>query len=212
MAKPLARGAALGDTGAMIATLILAGGASSRMGGRDKLLEPIDGAPLLGVLAQRALAVGPVFVTLPDRGHPRRAALPAAARIVPVPLAALGMSESLKAGIAALPPDVDGAMILPGDMPDISQDDLATLDQTARATGAAIVRAQTQDGRPGHPIYFARTLFPEFSSLTGDRGAFDLCQTHKTQTVLVTLAEDRARLDLDTPEDWARYRARTPTR
>ena len=53
----------------MIATLLLAAGQSSRMGGRDKLLETVDGVPLLALLTARALRVGPTFVTLPSPAH-----------------------------------------------------------------------------------------------------------------------------------------------
>ena len=53
--------------------LILAAGQSSRMRGRDKLLEEIDGVPLLRrqVDMARAAGLGSVFVTVPEVPHPR---------------------------------------------------------------------------------------------------------------------------------------------
>lgn len=197
------------DCGAnMIATLLLAAGQSSRMGARDKLLEPIADGAILTVLARRALTLGPCFVTLPAMDHPRRAKVPDAAIVVVVADANLGMSYSLRAGIAALPPDISGAMILPADMPDITADDLAAIRTRALETGAKIVRATTEDGKPGHPIYFAASQFARFETLAGDRGAFGLCAGLEDQTQLVALKGQRARLDLDTPADWDAYRAR----
>ena len=189
----------------MIATLLLAAGQSSRMRGGDKLLEIVDGKPVLGLLAARALTLGPTFVTVPALNHPRRKVLPNAAQVVAVQGQ---MSDSIKAGIMALPDTTSGVMILPADMPDITAQDMAAIHAAARASDALIVRAATEDGRAGHPIYFAATLFHLFDTLSEDRGAFRLAKGYEDQTLLVPLRGDRARLDLDTPEDWAAYRNR----
>lgn len=187
----------------MIATLLLAAGASSRMGVRDKLMEQIDGQPLLAVMAARALENGPLYVTLPARDHPRAGTLPQAAQVVAV---TGQMSDSIKAGIAALPDDMTGVVILPADMPAIAATDIAAIITCAEASQAPIVRATTDDGKPGHPIYFARSVFDELATITGDRGAHAICVTHKADTEFVPLAGNRARLDLDTPEEWSAYR------
>jgi CTP:molybdopterin cytidylyltransferase MocA len=192
----------------MIAILLLAAGQSARMQGRDKLLEKVGDQPVLALLASRALAVGPVYVTLPSPDHPRCAVLPAAANRVFVQDPHMGMSASLRAGIAGLPNDVSGVIILPADMPDITEQDLAAVRQRALDTDAAIIRAATPDGRFGHPTYFAASQFPRFADLTGDRGGAVLFKHMGQLTQTVTLDGDRAVLDLDTPEDWAAYRRR----
>lgn len=191
----------------MIATLLLAAGKSSRMGGRDKLLELVDGQPLIGLLATRALSIGPTFVTIPDVDHPRRAVLPDGVQVV-IADQSKGMAHSVKAGIKALPDDIRGVMILPADMPDITAADMGKIHAVAMTHDAPIIRAETGDGRAGHPIYFAASQFPRFADLQGDRGAFRLTQGMEDQTLLIPLEGDRARLDLDTPEDWSAYRAR----
>lgn len=190
----------------MIPTLILAAGTSSRMKGRDKLLEELDGTPLLEVLARRALAVGPVYVTLRTGDHARRFALLKAAQVVTVEDADKGMAHSIRAGIAALPDACAGVMILPADMPEITSDDLTLIKTRALDAKPRVVRATTEDGTPGHPIYFAASEFPTFDTLHGDRGAFALCEALSDQTEFVALGGNRARLDLDTPEDWETYR------
>lgn len=175
------------------------------MGGGDKLLEPVNRIPILRRQAARACTLGPTYVTLPAPDHPRAAAVPDDAQVVYVQG---HMSDSIRAGIAALPETATGVIILPADMPDITAQDMGEVKQAALETGAPVVRASTADGRPGHPIYFARRTFAGFAALSGDRGAFRLCNDWVADTVLVPLAGDRARLDLDTPEDWAAYRAR----
>lgn len=174
--------------------------------GRDKLLEPVSGRPVLGVLAARALEVGPVFVTLPDLDHPRRRVVPETVQCVPVLNAHNGMSHSLRAGVSALPDAAIGVLILPADMPDITAADMATITTHAHRGTHSIVRATTSDGKPGHPIYFARHLFPLFETLEGDRGAFQICRDHVANTEFVPLNGQQARLDLDTPAAWDTYR------
>ncbi len=177
------------------------------MGDRDKLMEIVDGVPLLALLATRALSIGPTFVTLPAKDHPRRSVLPQSAQIVVVD-ANLGLAHSIKAGIAALPAIATGVIILPADMPDITAADMAAIRDAASHSPAPIIRATTADGTPGHPIYFAASQFSRFDDLHGDRGAFRLMIGLEDQTLLVPLQGNRARLDLDTPQDWAAYRAR----
>ncbi|SMX31139.1 nucleotidyltransferase family protein [Octadecabacter ascidiaceicola] len=189
----------------MIPVLLLAAGKSSRMGSRDKLLEEIDGVPLLALLAERALQCGPTYVTLPSADHPRRAILSKAVTVIPV---AGEMSNSIKTGIAALPAEAKGVLLMPADMPDITANDIGKVIAAVQESDALIVRACTANGTPGHPVYFDKILFPEFENLDGDRGAFHIAKALKDKTHLVPLEGNRARLDLDTPEDWDRYRNR----
>lgn len=178
------------------------------MDGRDKLLAHLEGQPLLRRMALRALAFGPTFVTLPAADHPRRKVLPAAAVVVLAHEAHLGLSYSLRAGIAALPAAATGVLILPADMPDIETADLHKVADYARRTGAEILRATTQSGQAGHPSYFAASQFPLFERLTGDQGAGPLLRGLQDQTCFVALEGDRARLDLDTPAQWDAYQSR----
>lgn len=187
---------------APIPTLLLAAGASSRMGGSDKLLRKIRGHPLLTRISARACATGPVYVTLPGDEHPRCTALPKAAHIVPV---RGQMADSIKAGISALPADTAGVIILPADMPDITAQDIAIFRETARALDPQILRATNPTGVPGHPVYFSHRLFSEFAKLTGDAGAAPICRKYAAETTFVPLPDQRALLDLDTPEDWENF-------
>lgn len=194
--------------------LVLAAGASSRMRGRDKLLQRVRGKPLLRMVADVALATGaPVYVTLPPASDARRMTLAdSAARIVDVPDAALGMSRSvaraLSAVSAAAPGAEDGVMILPADMPGFSSKALADLISRFRAEPDLIWRGGTTDGAPGHPSIFPRDLWDELQAVTGDEGGRSVLQRHKDLVRLVPLPGRMAVLDLDTPEDWAAFLGR----
>ncbi|UWQ16648.1 NTP transferase domain-containing protein [Jannaschia sp. M317] len=185
------------------AILILAAGASSRMAGRDKLLEEIDGTPLILRATRAACAVSDeVLVALPAADRSRRAWLgDTPARLLDVQ--DLALSASIRAGAAAC--RSDALMIQLADLPGIGAEELDAVAQAWRTSTAPALRATAQDGTPGHPIVLHRELFPELQALTGDTGARDILARHKAE--LVALPGDRAVRDLDTPADWAKWHA-----
>lgn len=192
--------------------LVLAAGASSRMRGADKLLQPVKGRPILRLVTETALGSGaPVLVTLPPAAEARRAAvadLPV--RVVEVPDAAKGMSRSIVRGVAAItePGPEDGLMILPADMPGFSAKALADLISRYRAEPDLIWRGGATDGTPGHPAIFPKDLWPELAGITGDEGGRSVLQRHKDRLRQVPLPGTMATLDLDTPEDWSAFLGR----
>jgi molybdenum cofactor cytidylyltransferase len=199
-----------------VAAVLLAAGSARRMAGRDKLLEPVGGAPLLRTLVDRlgSSAIDEVVCVLRPDDPARSAALGGTgARIVTNPRAAEGMGTSIAAGVAALGPAVDAAVILLGDMPEITG---ADVDRLVAAfdpeEGRAIVRAVSADGAGagGHPVLFGRRFFEALRGLEGDRGARAILAEHPEFVVDVTLAGRAAETDLDTPEAWARWRSEQP--
>lgn len=190
--------------------LILGAGASSRMRGADKLLQPVDGQPLLRHMAALALATGaPVTVTVPRDAPLRRAALAGLdLRIVEVPDANLGMSRSLVRGVAALPGGPkDGVMILPADMPGFTTAALSDLIARFQDEPGLILRGGTAEGKPGHPALFPQDLWPSLQRVTGDEGGRAVLRENQGRVRVIPLPGPMAILDLDTPEDWAAWRA-----
>lgn len=176
------------------------------MRGGDKLTEDVGGVPLLARQAGRALETGcPVLVTLPPFPHPRGAVLDGlAVTRVQVPDADEGMAASIRAGIAALPA-CDGAMILPADMPEITAGDMGAMLRDWERD--EILRGATAELTPGHPVIFPADLFEELSGLRGDAGAREVLVRHRMRLRLHPLPGRHALTDLDTPEDWAAWRA-----
>ena len=189
--------------------IVLAAGSSSRMRGADKLMQDIEGQPLLRRQVERASAVSSsVIVTLPAPPHPRYPALTELdVDCVPVPEAALGMAHSLRAGLAALPENAEHAMILLPDMPKVTAADIAQVVNAVTETSDALIwRGMTSKGEPGHPIVFHHSLFKNLSGLTGDQGGAQVVSQNKDKICFVPLPDDHARLDLDTPEAWKTWR------
>lgn len=193
--------------------LICAAGASSRMRGTDKLLQEVAGMPVLRHAAAAARAAGmPVAVALPVAGPWRAARLAALEGLeltpLPVPEAAEGMAASIRAGVAAAG-SAPGIMVLLADMPEIGAAEMAAVRAGWSGDPDRIARATAADGRPGHPVLFPRRLFPRLATLTGDAGARAVLAGE--DVLAIPLPGHRALTDLDTPEDWAAWRARPGT-
>lgn len=191
----------------MIPVLILAAGASSRMRGRDKLMEDVHGQPLLRHQILLASPVGPVFVALPSQGHPRETAL-LHSHAVPiyVPSSAEGIGGTLRGAVKNLP-ECTAFMIILADLISLETKDLEGVVQSKSVHPNHLIwRAATADGLAGHPIIFDARLRPEFENLSGDTGAAEILKSHRHQTYLHRLQDNRARHDLDTPEDWNAWR------
>lgn len=199
------------DTLSSLPIIVLAAGLSSRMRGRDKMMETVAGQPLLAVQVQRAMAAtaGDVIVTLPPRPHARHEILkPYSVDRVTVDRPQDGMSASLRAGLSALRKDAPAVMIALPDLPELETHDLAqVLSAVDLASDGLIWRGATEDGRPGHPVVFKADLFDALAALEGDQGGAPVAKAHRAETVLVPLSGMRALRDLDTPEDWAAWRA-----
>jgi len=187
--------------------VLLAAGASHRMGGRDKLLDDAGGQPLLRRTALVACSsmTGRVHAILPPGHESRRAVLEGLdLEIVENPDATEGMAVSIRCGIRVVSKEAEAAIIALADMPDVTARDYDRLIRCWRATGR-ICRAATVGGEPGNPVLFPRCYFRELARLAGDRGAHALLSRETERTELVKLEGNAARTDLDTPDDWRNW-------
>jgi len=194
-----------------IPILILAAGTSTRMKGRDKLLEDVHGRPLLRHVTRRAVATGcPVMVALPAGNQTRRELLEGLdVTILEVTDADSGMAASLRAGLGAMPDDASGLLVALADMPDVSTDDYLRLINAFQGDFEAnIHRASSAGGAGGNPVLLPRWALTDPSVFTGDAGARHLLRRHADRVRLVPLPDTHATTDLDTPQDWVKWRKR----
>ena len=198
------------EKGRAIAGVVLAAGKSSRMGGPNKLLAEIGGKPLVrivvdAVLASRARPVVVVTGHQRDKVEAALAGLPV--KFVHNPHFADGLGTSLKAGIAGLPAEVDGAIVCLGDMPQV---DAALIDRLIGAFDpdhGALVVLPTIDGKRGNPVVWSRRFFPDLMAVEGDVGARYLIGRYTEAVAEVPLTGTAALTDVDTPEALAAVRA-----
>jgi molybdenum cofactor cytidylyltransferase len=187
---------------AKVHAIVLAAGRSSRMGGPNKLLAAFDGKPLIRRAAEGALASkanGTIVVTGHQRERVEEALAGLQLTFADNPDFLTGLSSSLKAGIARVPTDAAGAVIVLGDMPGVGMTDFdALIAAFARASGRAIVRA-THAGKRGNPVILPRSVFPAVDLLEGDVGARHLVEAGAVEVVDVEIGEG-AGIDVDTPD------------
>ncbi len=208
--RPQPRGGAAPAGRPFVAAILLAAGSSSRMRGADKLMEDAQGAPMIRRAAEALIAsrADETVAVLRPGDEARRAALSGLGlRIVENPEAAEGMGASIRAGMAAIAPGADAALIALADMPEIGAREIdSLLAAFDPEEGREIVRAATAGGAPGNPALFGRRYFEELQALEGDVGARSVLAAHPEAVRLVPLKGEAARRDLDTPEDWAAWR------
>ncbi|MBY4892335.1 nucleotidyltransferase family protein [Rhodobacteraceae bacterium N5(2021)] len=185
--------------------VLLAAGTSSRMRGADKLLESVDDQPLLRLMAKRCVKAGPTRIVLgPDQPN-RRAALDGIDVEIVEAEGTDGMAASLRAGVSGL--KNQSVMIALADMPEITASDLHLLFSLHDQGLSPIIQAAGEDGTPGQPVVFAPKYLKHLGKLQGDEGARSILKAHARDVALIPLKGDRATTDLDTPEDWATWRA-----
>ena len=173
--------------------------------GTPKLLLGLAGQSLLGrvVASARASRCAEIVVVLGAEAENIRPEMEGArVRLVTNARYREGMGTSLAAGIAALPPECEAAVVLLGDQPFVDAGSIDALIDAYRRTGKPIVVSRYGDVT-GAPTLFARALFPEAARLRGDAGGRPLVQRHPELVEEVALPAAAGR-DVDTPEDLAR--------
>ncbi|BDG02924.1 nucleotidyltransferase family protein [Anaeromyxobacter oryzae] len=190
-----------------IAAVVLAAGSSARMG-RNKLLLSLGGESVLRRAVRRASEAGldPVLVVLGhDAGRATAELAGLACRPVVNPEWSLGKSASVRAGIAAVPPEAIAAIVMLADMPLVTAEMLAELARTYRRGAARAVASRYGDVH-APPILYDRTLFDELVATKGDHCGKHVVKHHGAEAAVVTWPP-AALADLDVPADYERIRA-----
>jgi molybdenum cofactor cytidylyltransferase len=183
---------------------VLAAGISSRMGTPKQLL-PVAGECMICHVVRKALMAGQVAVVLGGATSPVQSLLTdLPAVLLHNPDAYTGMSSSLHTAIRYyIERKAQAAVILLGDQPGIEPAVVKQVIEHYVNTNSRIVQAHYTD-RPGHPVLFDRSLFPDLLQVTGDRGAKQLLEHHRSATEWVHVPTEMP-ADLDTPEEYKHY-------
>ncbi|MBZ5635670.1 MAG: nucleotidyltransferase family protein [Acidobacteriia bacterium] len=193
----------------MIAGIILAAGASSRMGTPKALLD-YRGETFVGRLV-RVLGetCKPVIVVLGYNAEAIRPRVPEAAHIVINPDPGRGQLSSLQTALAALPDDADGFAFIPVDSPAVEADTVAKLarafDHRDPSTLFVIPR---QAGRRGHPVIAARSVAAGFLTLPPTAEAREVVHANVDRTEYVDVDDSGIFTDVDDPEAYRRLKER----
>ncbi len=208
--RPQPRSEPQPEKGRRIAAVVLAAGRSTRMGAVNKLIAEIGGKPLVRIAAEQALAsrASPVIVvTGHERERVEQALNGLPVKVVHNPDYAEGLGTSLKAGIAAVPDNADGAIICLGDMPQVNAALIDKLIAAFDPAHGALVVVPSIAGRRGNPVVWSRRFFHDLMAISGDIGARHLIGSYAEAVAEVPVEGDAALTDVDTPELFSAVKA-----
>jgi molybdenum cofactor cytidylyltransferase len=188
----------------VIVGIILAAGLSRRLG-RPKQLLSLGGEPLIRKTIRQVLAssLDQTILVVGELANEIEAAVSGLpVHVVVNRHASLGQSTSIRAGLAALPPDTKAAVFVLGDQPEIEPGVIDALIASWRAGGSPVVLPQYAEGI-GNPVLFDRRLFPELAAIDGDVGARAVVLAHRATGDLEAVPVDvHTPADVDTEADF----------
>ena len=191
-----------------VAGLVLAAGSSSRLG-TNKLLVELRGEPLVRRAALGALAAGlsPVIVVIGfESARVARALTGVPVTIVTNPRHDEGLPSSLRTGLAAVPLDCAGALVLLPDMPLVTPPMLTELVARFRGSGAPLVISLYGD-TAAPPTLYSRALFAAL--IAAPDGGREVVRAHRSEAAVVRHSAALL-VDVDVPADLTRLRTLEP--
>lgn len=192
-----------------VSGVILAAGRSERFAAdRPKLLLELGGVTLLRRVALAATASRLREVVVVGGGAARRMRRELEdldVRWITNPNPAAGLSSSVRLGLGAVAAAARAAMFVPADQPFLSRRLIDRLIGAYEATGGPIVVPRAGD-RPGAPVLWDRSLFPELAALAGDTGGRALLARHADDVEAVEIDDPRELFDVDTMADYEKAR------
>jgi molybdenum cofactor cytidylyltransferase len=195
----------------VIASIILAAGASRRMG-RPKALLTYQGETFLDRLIRvLGMVSDPVIVVLGHQAAEIRAQVRGPAQFTINSDPERGQLSSLQTGLAQLPPGIDGFLFMPMDCPAVREDTVALLAEAfARRDAATLLVIPRHDGRRGHPVLAARALAEEFLALPSAAKASDVVHRYVDRTEYLDVDDSGILTDVDDPEAYRRLMGMHP--
>ena len=193
----------------MIAGIILAAGASSRMGTAKALLE-YRGETFVGRLVRvLGKSCNPVIVVLGYNADLLRKEVPPAALVVVNPDPSRGQLSSLQTALSALPAQTDGFAFIPVDSPAVAENTVASLAQAfAQRSPTTLFVIPRQFGKRGHPVFAARSIAAELLALPPTGEAREVVHAHVDRTEYVDVEDPGIFADVDDPEAYRQLKER----
>jgi molybdenum cofactor cytidylyltransferase len=190
--------------------IVLASGQSIRMG-KPKLLLHWQGVSLLEHILNKTKSIPfeQVQVVIPDQNeYLKNIVTQYKYSHIYNKSPHMGLGNSLSLAIGSLPLSTEAAIILLGDQPTLSAEEIrkvwfsfTQLRSRHEYCPKVIIQMKYRDGKVGHPILFSHHFFEELKSLSGDKGGRDIILTNAHWLTLCQSGKKYPH-DIDTPYDY----------
>jgi molybdenum cofactor cytidylyltransferase len=192
--------------------LLLAAGSSRRMGNNNKLLTDINGTKMVVYVAEqiKKSKVNEITVVTGYEADQVKLALKhLTTNFIHNPNHTKGLSTSLKTGLKVIPDDIDGVIILLGDMPLIKSHHIDSIIEAFDPIEGRSICVPVHGRKRGNPVLWGKQYLDEIISITGDVGARHLLEEYGDQISEVMIDTDGVLFDVDTPERLNELKNRT---
>lgn len=191
-----------------VGALVLAAGASRRMG-QPKMILPWGETTVIGQVVKTLLASGLTEINVVTGGS--HTVVEEALEMFPVKVVYNpdymndDMVHSVRLGLISLNNNIQTALVVLGDQPQIQVDTILTLIE-AYSTSAQPIIIPSYKQRRGHPWLVARSLWPKLLAMKPPVTMRDFININRDQILYVDVDTPEILMDLDTPDDYQLHR------
>lgn len=188
-----------------ISVVVLAAGTSSRMNGKNKLLQPFRKSTVLDITLQNYISCGfQEIICVLGRNHEQTAHIAESRGVSTVYNSnfMLGMAHSLAIGVSCVSPEAKGILIVLGDMPFFQEASIYQLCKDFENDSSSFIYIPAFQGQRGNPVLFSAKYRNELTQLTGDVGAKSVVKKYAEYCIECAMQDDSCLRDIDTEEDF----------
>ncbi len=191
-----------------VSAVVLAAGASKRLGSPKQLLDIAGSSMIEHVLrALRITSVDEIIVVLGHEAAQIVRHVPAWCRVVYNASWEEGIASSMRTGLAAVHPRAEAVIFILADQPNVGSQAVERILQAYYGSTKPIV-APVHQGQRGNPVLFDRSLFPALETLQGDVGGRQVMARFEKRILTVEMPSAEVFFDIDTAADYHLFRSK----
>ena len=188
-----------------ISAIILAAGESKRMGSLNKLLLPIHEEPIIRIVCKNVIKAKldqVILVTGHQSSEIKKVVPDQINQIIHNSKWKNGMMSSIFAGMSKLDDDIDGNLIILGDMPLISTKTIKLITREFQKYDGEHIVYPTFGNKQANPVIFPKKYFSEILNSQGDKGCKKVLKKYPKDSISIEFHSNEVIVDCDTRDDY----------